>query len=259
MIYQHGEGGSIHQVAGNLIKNTQLILFSDGNIEKRIDDYEFFIDNWDRIEDDQVEIISTYIESSAELFNRYKHTKEKFDLDYYFNVFFLWMVVIIGFLGPFAIFGDTEVQAFTGDKSLIIHTLFSPFASALANSPEIPEDVKTEILQYFMERPEGLQIIDFMVIAGWIVSMSAIFLLRRAKRKKKRKVSSLKRNLETQLMMTRRLYSLLSYSKKQSLKQMTFRYPNPYRLGTSYYGEHFVEVTWDELKITRWLREEFKD
>ena len=254
---QYGENGStLHQIARDSIKNIELNIFSDRHIKKRIDDYELFIDNWDRIEANQLKIVVAYIESSADLFNRYKSAKGKPEGIYFWMSVWSWVLMLFSFGIPFSLLQDAEAQGVLGDSSLILYLLLSPCASAITKLLGVPADAKDVISQFLVNRPEGLQLLDVLSMIGCITFSLGVVLSAVSSKGKRKKIASVRKALETQLMMTRRLYTFLSLHKRQRLRQLVFRYPNPRYTEHCYLGK-YIEVSWDKLQVTRWLEEGF--
>ncbi len=163
-----------------------------------------------------------------------------------------WVLMLSSFGIPFSALQDAEARGVSGDGSLTLHLLLSPLASAMIKSPGVPAAAKDKVSQFLVNRPEVLQLFDVLLAVGCITFALGILLNVVSLKGRRKKIASVRKTLETQMMMTRRLYTFLSPYKKQRLQQLVFRYPNPKHAKHRYLGK-YIEVSWDKLQVTRWL------
>ena len=250
---RYGESsGNLHQIAEDSTKKVALNIISDGHIRKRIDQYQFFIDNWDRLGANQIEIVAAYIESSADLFNRYQTARGKPGKIYFWTSIGSWVLMLSSVGIPFSLLQDAKARGISGENSLIFHLFLSPFASVLVRLPGVPTAAKDRVSQFLANRPEVLHLFDALLMVGCIAFVLGVVLNVVSLNARRRKIISDKKSLETQLMMTRRLYAFLSSHKKQSLKRHIFRYPNP-KYAKHRHLRKYIEVNWDKLRVDQWL------
>lgn len=255
--------GNVQQTARDRIEyNTTHVKAS--LFTKSREDLDFYLDNWERLESNQIEIVSTHIETAIELFYKCKEV-EKEPKRFYFN---LWssslLLMIISFYGTLYLVSYSIMEGMFDIYDFFIPLyVFSIFAEVYLNSPEITSEDKDIAIKVLENRPKEMQLGDTILVCGFILFFAGVLLyifrmIVRAK-EKRRRVFMIKGSLKNQLTMVKRLYTFLSSEKKHYLHQQTFRYPNPKYFEGSTYHKKYIEFSWAKLPIKRWLREEFRD